>query len=233
MGQINNPFKALVKKTKLGSRYFNDEEFRVTVTASCSFTFNIIFAFYHLILGILGDSVWFTAMSGYYLILGAMRIGGVLGLRRSNKEERLGKSSNDLATVIFCGVLLIALAFGFAGAAYFSFTLDIITKYEGLTVISVAIYTAVRMFFAIKNMIRARKANSPWLSVMRDISCADAAASSFVLLRSLFLYKYIEMHIHHLVPKIFALFVFFLLLSLGINTVINVLKIKRSRTKAL
>ena len=228
MPTSRNPVKALIMRTKLGERYFTDVEFRVMLTASLSFALNIIFAIYHQILGSLSGSVWFVAMSGYYIILGAMRIGGVLGVRKNGKTQLGQVTDGELATVNFCGILLIALAFEFAAAAYFSFTFDIATRYEGLTVISAAVYTALRIFFAVRNMILAHKIRSPWLSVMRNISCADAAASAFVLLRSLFLYKYIEMHIHHLVPKIFALAVFFLVLTLGIVTVFNVQRIKRS-----
>ena len=227
MSNTKNPVKALLKKTKLGARYFDDIEFRVMLTASLSFALNVIFALYHLMIGGISGSFWFAAMSGYYIILGAMRIGGVLGIKKAHRSPN-GHERRELSTANFCGILLIVLAFEFAVAAYFSFTLDIATRYEGLTVFPVAIYTALRIFFAVRNMILAHKIRSPWLSVMRNISCADAAASAFVLLRSLFLYKYVEMHIHHLVPKIFALSVFFLVLAFGVITVINVQIKKKS-----
>ena len=221
-------FKAIMRKTKLGARYTDDPDFRVMFTATLSFAFNIIYALYNQILGSLSGELWFMVLSGYYMILGAMRIGVVITGKRSGLAEAKNASDNDRSVMSFCGILLIALALEFAASAFLSFTYDIATEYDKLLIYSVVIYTAVRMTFALRNMIRAHKSRSVLLSVMRDISCADAAASVFTLLRSLMIYKYVEMH--HLVTKIVAVVVFLFVMGLGANMLFKVHK-ERKRLK--
>ena len=227
MSNEKSPIKKLLRKTKLGARYLDDLPFKVMLTASVSFAFNAIFAIYNQVLGLLGNSLWFLVLSGYYMILGAMRIGVVLGGRKnpiSNKER--GLTDNELTIFTFCGILLVVLTFEFAAAAYLSFTRDLATEYDELVMVSVSVYTALRLAFAIRNMVIARKSRAPLLSVIRDISCADAAASVFTLLRSLILYRYIV--IDHRISKAVAVIVFLFVLGLGVNMLIRV---QRERKK--
>ncbi len=176
----------LLKRTKLGKRYVEDADFRILLTSVLSFVFNMLFALYNQILGTVSNSLWFTVISGYYIILGAMRLGVVFSHRQSLAEAAPEKLiASKQSTRKFCGILLLALAFEFGATVYLSLTLDIATKYDKFIMISIAIYTAVRLFFAIKNMLRAHLRRSALHSMLRDISCADAAASVFTLIRSL------------------------------------------------
>ncbi|MBE6599811.1 MAG: hypothetical protein E7640_01205 [Ruminococcaceae bacterium] len=210
--------KKLMRKTGLGSRFIDDLEFRILLTAVFSFAFNIIYAIYNQILGSISDTLWFTIISNYYIILGAMRL-GVVYCHRQNKDAPSREKASPLteqSIMKFCGILLIALALEFSVTVYLSLKLGIATKYNTLIMISIAVYTAVRMIFAFKNMIRAHKNRSVLLSMLRDISCADAAASVFTLVRSLtvsidgiFLPTALTLSI--------GLAVLFFVLSLGIN----------------
>ncbi len=231
MSKSRNGFRSLMRRSKLGERYLDDQDFRIWLTASFSFAFNLIYALYNHILGALSGEIWFTVMSGYYMILGAMRLGVVYARKKIDiTKETNGISENELSIMNFCGILLIVLAFEFAASAYLSFVFDIAAEYDTLIMISVSVYTAIRMVFAVKNMIRAHKKRSPLLSIMRDISCADAAASVFALLRSI-LICYVTVQnlmstIYARFTLVFAVFTILFVFGLGANLLI---KVKRHR----
>ncbi len=120
----------------------------------------------------------------------------------------------------FCGILLVALSLEFGVTVYLSLSLGIATKYNTLIMISIAIYTSIRLFFAFKNMIRAHKNRSVLLAMLRDISCADAAASVFTLVRSLTV-SIDRIILPTALTLSLGLAVLFFLLSLGVNMLRN------------
>ena len=54
------------------------DQFRVIFSASIGLLINILYAFYHGMLGLMNQSLWFVAMGAYYVVLGAMRFSAVL-----------------------------------------------------------------------------------------------------------------------------------------------------------
>lgn len=77
----------------------------------------------------------------------------------------------------FLGGMLILLAVILAVSSWLSFQYDVAVVYSEIMMIAIAAYTFYKMTMAIVNAIKAGKQQSLWLTAIRNIGCADAAAS--------------------------------------------------------
>lgn len=172
--------KKFLYKTQFGTRIADDSRFRILFAASASFAINIIYAFYNGVLGIIYNSWWYVTFCVYYLILSLMRIYVVTGERKADvyaKEMRIMRVT---------GVFLIVLSSALAASVYLCTVLEPIAGKHEIVMITIAAYTTVKVTLAIVNAVKARKLKSPILTTIRNISCADAAASIVSMQRSMF-----------------------------------------------
>lgn len=65
--------RAIKQENKYAVLYFSDAALRVKISLYGSFMINVLYAVMQLGLGFINHSVWFYALSGYYLLLAAMR----------------------------------------------------------------------------------------------------------------------------------------------------------------
>lgn len=160
--------------------YFNNRN-RIVFSAASGFIFNLIYALYNGILGIFTKSLWLVTLSAYYIILSTLRFFTVLYDRRNSKKP----DNSENFVMKFCGVLIIILSFVLSGSMYLSLTRDVAVKYHEIIMISIALYTFIKITVAIINVVKVQKTQSMLLSAIRNISCADAAASIVSLQRSM------------------------------------------------
>ena len=85
----------------------------------------------------------------------------------------------------FVGGMLTLLSVILAFSVYLSFQYDVAIVYPEIMMITIATYTFYKITMAITNEIKARKQHTLWLIAIRNIGCADAAASLLTLQRSM------------------------------------------------
>ena len=97
-----------IEKTETGKRFIEEQRSRIILAAVCSFSINLLYAFYNGILGIINQSVWFVTMCAYYIILSTMRLCAVLCERKNRNTP-----SGDIEYFVnkFCGILFVFLDF--------------------------------------------------------------------------------------------------------------------------
>ncbi|MGI6028752.1 MAG: hypothetical protein ACOX81_05045 [Candidatus Heteroscillospira sp.] len=154
---------------------------KVIFSAATGFVLNLTYALYHSALGIYWDSLWFLILGAYYIVLSVMRFSAVLyDLRRKNSPSL---SEQFLAPLL--GALLILLSVILAFSVYLSFHYDVAIQYQEIMMITIATYTFYKITLAIVNAVKAHKQRSQLLIAIRNIGCADAAASLLTLQRSM------------------------------------------------
>ena len=165
-----------IEKTETGKRFIEEQRSRIILAAVCSFSINLLYAFYNGILGIINQSVWFVTMCAYYIILSTMRLCAVLCERKNRNTP-----SGDIEYFVnkFCGILFVFLDFVLAGAMYISLSRNIAAKHDEIIMITIATYTFCKIAIAV------RKAVKQLLSAIRSISYAEVAASVLTLQRSM------------------------------------------------
>ena len=141
--------------------------------ALASLVFNIAFATYHLVMGLVTSSWWLLTLGSYYLILSTVRFAV---LRSKSKERFIAK---------FTGWMLMLLSIPLVGTVILSVLRDRGHKLHMIVMIAMAAYAFTKITLAIIKFIKARRSKSAILLTLRNISLADAFVSIFALQRSM------------------------------------------------
>ena len=141
--------------------------------ALASLVFNISFATYHLVLGLVTSSWWLLTLGSYYLLLSIVRF----AVLRSRSKER--------SITIFTGWMLIALFLPLAGTVVLSVVQDRGREHHMIVMIALAAYAFTKITLATVKFIKARRSSSAVLIALKNISLADALVSIFALQRSM------------------------------------------------
>ena len=146
---------------------------RTLKLALASLSFNIAFASYHLILGLITSSWWLLTLGSYYLVLSIVRF---VVLRSKNQERFVTK---------FTGWMLMLLSIPLAGTVILSVVRDRGLKLHMIVMLAMAVYAFTKITLATIKLVKARRSTSATLITLRNISFADAFVSIFALQRSM------------------------------------------------
>ena len=141
--------------------------------ALASLMFNISFATYHLVLGLVTSSWWLLTLGSYYLVLSVVRF---VVLQTKLKERFITK---------FTGWMLILLSIPLVGTVILSVVRDRGHEHHMIVMIAMAAYAFTKITLATIKLIKARRSTSTTLNTLRNISFADAFVSIFALQRSM------------------------------------------------
>ena len=141
--------------------------------ALASLVFNIAFATYHLVAGLVTGSWWLLTLGSYYLVLSVVRF---VVLLSKSKERFIAK---------FTGWMLILLSMPLAGTVILSVVQDRGHEHHMIVMIAMAAYAFTKITLATIKLIKARRSTSATLITLRNISFADAFVSIFALQRSM------------------------------------------------
>ena len=173
---------SLLNKTETGKRIASSKRYRIILSATASLAFNLLYALYHLVLGILNLSLWFIAICAFYAILATVRFSAVLCGRNHQKSP---DNDTELFVMKLSGLLLLVLGVVLATVNYLSLSQNIATQYEEIMMITIAAYTFYKITMAIVKAVKQHKNPSPLLRVIRNIGYAEVAASILTLQRSM------------------------------------------------
>ena len=172
----------LLSRSTVGRRMAVSGRYRILASAAAAFACNLMYALYHMILGILNESLWFVMMCAFYGILATMRFSAVLCIRRHGSE-----SSGNMEYLVtrLSGVLLMVLGLILIAVISVSLSQNIATKYDEITMITIATYTFYKIAMAIRRAVKRRQNPTPLMKVIRNIGYAEVAASLLTLQRSM------------------------------------------------
>ena len=173
---------SLLNKTETGKRIASSKRYRIILSATASLAFNLLYALYHLLLGILNLSLWFIAMCAFYGILATARFSAVLCERNHQKSP---DNDTELFVMKLSGLLLVVLGVVLATVNYLSLSQNIASKHEEIVMITIATYTFYKITMAILKAVKQHKNPSPLLKTIRSIGYAEVSASILTLQRSM------------------------------------------------
>ncbi len=167
--------KKIATKTEIGEKAVTDKQFRAGVFACGSLLINLAYAVYNGFTGIKQSSSWYIAIFAYYAVLAVMRFYVV------SYEFKKTTKRTDRNIMRFCGRMLIVLAAVLVATVALGVLLHQDTSKPVTMMIVTAVYTFWKAIYAVVKIIRAAKDGAPVLLALRNISCADAAASMLSL----------------------------------------------------
>ncbi len=173
---------SLLSRTKTGEKLVSSRRYRVILSAAVAFVFNLLYALYHCVLGVLNLSLWFIAMCAFYGILATMRFSAVLCERN---QHRSPSDDTEIFVMKLSGILLVTLGVVLAAVNYISLSQNIAVKYGEITMITIAAYTFTKITMAIVRAVKQRRDPSPLLRTIRNIGYAEVSASILTLQHSM------------------------------------------------
>ncbi len=168
----------IVKSTELGTRLTDEKRYRVIAKAVYALIFNLLFAFYNGILGVMTSSIIFAASSVYYLLLSTMRFSAVL-------LDRKGKNRNDSLTAFAVGVMLIALSVIFHIMVIVSMKYKTAEIYGTITMITIATFTFTKITASVITAVKHRGERSKLYKAMSAVRYSEVAVSLLTMQQSM------------------------------------------------
>ena len=163
----------------LENRLLKDRRFRLILFAVMSMGWNLVYAVFNALLGLIGQSGWFAVMAVYHAVLGLMRL-CVLSCRSGAP----GSLSRKRA-LRFPGIGLLLLAVILSTIVKLTISISVGRRYPVAVMIAVAAFTFAIVIKAIVSAAAAHRRGDPFLVMPRNISLAAAAGSILSLERSM------------------------------------------------
>ncbi len=170
--------KAWFYGTKYGNRYMTDAVFKNQVSLYATLAVNVLYVGVNVVMFFLYDSMWFVILASYYGILAWMRF---LLLRYKAKHEIGSNRKGELYRTILCAVTLLFVNVILSGAVLMILYEGKGFFYHGILIYVVALYTFYVTVYAIVNVIKYRKYNSPVMLMAKIIALSAALVSMLSL----------------------------------------------------
>lgn len=167
-----------ISKSRFVKQILEDVRYRTVLSAICGLVFNLLYAVYNGVLGIIVNSYWFICMCAYHLILSIMRFLAILSERKNNKKS-------EYAIMRFTGILLSLLSMLLSGIVYICVSQDIATRYSEIIMITNASYTFYKITMAVIRAVKYHKEIMPIMSVIRSIGYAEISVSVLTMQMSM------------------------------------------------
>lgn len=180
--KIKTQISHYLQKNKITCSILSSKRNRIIFTAAVILILNIAYAVYNGVLGFIYSSLWFLTLSAYYIILSVMRFAAVSYEHKNNLDITV---KPEEFVMRFTGVMLMILSLVLLGSVYYSISHEVAKANGKIVMITIASYTFYKVIIAFVNAGKIAKHRSPLLTTIRNIACADAAASIMSLQRSM------------------------------------------------
>lgn len=171
--RIKRALTGWLKKFRFTNRLISDFGFRTLFFSAISFLLNAAFALFEGILAIVGHSVWYGALAGYYLVLSVLRFVVVLFGAKTPKDDVCRRANIYEA----CGAALFVLTLALSVAVVQMVLFDKAFAYAGLMIYAAAAYAFIKIALAVRNLVKAKKYDDFAVQSLRNINFAAALVS--------------------------------------------------------
>ena len=158
--------------------------FRAVIFSIGSFILSIAFGVFNGYMGIKNKSIWYGALSAYYIALVFLR-GGILVYHKNkigkvelnDKEDLINKEK----TYRNCGIILMFLNISLSTAIGQMIFNEAYFIYMGWTIFAFAAYAFYKITTSIISFIKARNHNDATIKAIKNVNLADALVSILAL----------------------------------------------------
>lgn len=170
--------KTFKNENRYTNLWFGNYRLRINVTLTGNVLWNGSYAVLQLCLGIYHRSAWFYSLAAYYASLAVMRFFLVRHTLRHKPGEKM---KQELRHYRNCGRIFLFMNLALSAMMFYMIRKNRAVQHNEITTITMAAYTFTTLTFAIVNVIRYRKYNSPTVSAAKAISLAAACVSMLTL----------------------------------------------------
>ncbi len=178
----------MAKKHEFTDQILNDFGFRSLVFTGVSFVINLIYVIFEGTLSIVYVSIWYGALTLYYIILSITRATIMLRHKISKKHnDSYQYEKTRIKTYLNCGILLIILTISLSIAVVQMIYSNGSFSHPGWTIYAFAGYAFYKFIISIINLIKAKRRNDYILKSLKNLGFAEALVAILNLQASMFL----------------------------------------------
>ena len=168
-----------IERTAIGNRLLKDRRFRLILFAVLNMGWNLIYAAFNGILGIVYRSGWFGTMCAYYAALGLLKLNIVAsaGKMPDARAEKRNMLKTGIGLLFLAAILAIIVTFTIANAVN--------REYPIAMMIGIAAFTFFMVGRAIVSAVQAHRQGVLVSIMLRNLSLASAVGSVLSLERSM------------------------------------------------
>lgn len=176
--KIIRRLKGFKSENRYIKKWTEDTRLRLNITLIGNVLWNGAYAVLQLGTGIYHRSAWFYSLSAYYASLAVMRFFILRHTIRNKPGENFRK---ELGYYRICGPIFLFMNFAISLMMLYMIRENRVMRHSEITCIAMAAYTFTTLTFAVINVIKYRKYNSPALSAAKAISLTAACVSMLTL----------------------------------------------------
>ncbi len=166
------------RSTKIDARLIDDRRYRTIVKTVFGLIFNMLFAFYSGIVGVLSSSLILIVSAVYYLLLSVMRFSVVIPAVKGRRRD-----DRQLSSAI--GSMLIILSIVFHVMVFFDIRDNTATVYGTITMLTITTFTFTKVTFAVITAVKHRKDKTQLYRTVNAIRYSEIAVSFLTMQRSM------------------------------------------------
>lgn len=210
-----------LRTIKAVDRYFSDLEFRSRITLYSGTAFNIAYAMFKLISGVVIHSFFFIAIAVYYILLALLKF----SLVHTDYKWKL-KMDEDTLKKEWKSYQRIGWLMGLMNLALSGIIIQVIWKgnsynYPGTLIFAMALYAFYRISIVIVSLIRDRKRRTPLFSAAKTLDLAVAVVAMFTLQTAMLNSFNNDSYYTALLNSITGIVVLVVILSISVFMIIN------------
>lgn len=171
-------FKGFKENNKYLKLWSSDPRLRVNVSLCGNVAWNGAYAALQLGTAVYHRSAWFYSLFMYYALLALMRFFIVKHTLRHEPGKHMAR---ELKYYRICGIVFLIMNLSLSGMMLYMIRDGRVMQHSEITTIAMAAYTFTTLTFAIINVFRYKKYNSPAMSAAKAISLASALVSMLTL----------------------------------------------------
>ncbi|MDE6433894.1 MAG: hypothetical protein K2L07_06650 [Lachnospiraceae bacterium] len=174
----SHPLTRRLLGISLIKRFVGEVSFQTEVSLYQGLFINIMYIGIKLFSGIYYRSIWFTALSIYYIFLAAMRFSLIHYMRRQSTGKDMAA---EWRRYRLCGIILLCMNQALIGIIVLVVHQNSGFEYPGLLIYAMALYAFYAAITAVVNVVKFRKYGSPIMSSAKVINLTAALVSMLSL----------------------------------------------------
>ena len=171
-------FKKIKNENKYVKIWQDDIRLRVNISLFGSLMWNALYGVFQIWLGFYHNTFWFYSLGIYYICLAIMRFFLAHHTRKYAPGEQM---ETELKKYRACGWVFLVMNLALSLIVFFMVYWNRTFTHHMITAIAMAAYTFTSFTFAIINVVKFKKYNSPVFSASKAISLAAALVSMLTL----------------------------------------------------
>lgn len=157
--------------------------FRTVIFATFSLTMSIIFGLFNGFMGIMNRSIWYGALSAYYIFLALLR-GGILTYHKNRIGKQLNEESEEIKKAKIyrnSGIILLVLNVALSSSIAQMIFSDAHFSYVGWTIFGFAVYAFYKITVSVIGFVKAHKQTDLTVRALRNVNLTDGFVSILAL----------------------------------------------------